>query len=70
MAERKVRVCHGVECPNCGCDGFDDWWHNPTTKQDGMLVTARLRCHGCGRFFKVSRYPDGEHVNEMGGANG
>ncbi len=66
MSERKVRVCRGVECPHCAEDGFDDWWHDKTCRQEGALTIARLRCHGCGRFFKTSAYPDGEHINEMG----
>jgi hypothetical protein len=68
-SELKIAIAHGPECPNCGEDGFDDWWHDKTTKTGHRPVSleARLRCHGCGRFFHVTQYGDGETHSRSGG---
>lgn len=52
----------GPQCPNCGEDGFDDWWHAKSMKHGSGIVSIRgsLKCHGCGRFFSVTNYHDGE----------
>ena len=59
---------HGPECPRCHCDGFDDWWHDKTCKAGVLLVaiTARLKCHGCGIFFAVTHYTNGETHSSIG----
>lgn len=60
--ELTVRICRGPECPACGEDGFDDWHHDPTCRGGGGVVVslyARLKCHGCGKFFSVTHYVDG-----------
>ncbi len=51
---------HGPKCPNCGCDGFDDWWHEKTIRRGFYPVDLEgsLRCHGCGRFFSVRLFHD------------
>ena len=75
MTDLKIAIAQDPECPNCHESGFDDWWHDPSFR----LVTgisagipavgiATLRCHGCGRFFKVTRYRDGETHSTMRGA--
>jgi len=54
----------GPVCPCCGEDGFDDWWHEKTIKPSmAPLVVSlegSLKCHGCGKFFRVEKYVDGE----------
>lgn len=62
----------GPECPSCGEWGFDDWWHDPFIKPAvGSLIVrlkGRLRCHGCGKFFNITQYTDGETHCTMGRA--
>lgn len=63
-----IRIAPGPECPKCLEDGFDDWWHGRTIRSgDGLVVLLKgsLRCHGCGRFFSVTRYVDGETHSTM-----
>lgn len=55
----KVRIAPGPCCPNCGLDTFDDWHLTPGLTGIGGTISGRLRCHGCGRFFRIDRYPDG-----------
>lgn len=58
----RIAIAEGPECPHCREGGFDDWWHDPRVRSgDGLIVSARgvLQCHGCGRFFSVTRYVDG-----------
>jgi len=67
MADAKIATSnYGPKCPNCGTDGFDDWWHDPTTKSFGGVLKARLKCHGCGKFFSTTRYSDGVTHSVMG----
>jgi hypothetical protein len=58
----RIAIALGPECPHCGCDGFDDWWHARTVKSGCGIVSLRgsLRCHACGKFFAVTHYTDGE----------
>lgn len=58
----------GPVCPSCRCDGFDDWHHEPGLKFQGGIVglTGRIKCHDCGKFFKVTAYLDGETHSTMG----
>lgn len=60
--ELKIAIAQGPKCPCCGETGFDDWWHDPTLKTGFGIVaiTGRLKCHGCGTFFSVEHYHDGE----------
>lgn len=70
MSERKIAIAQGPKCPNCAEDRFDDWWNDPSTKSgDSLAVSLRacLRCHGCGRFFSVTQYADGETHSCSGG---
>lgn len=63
MSERDLKIAidrYGPKCPHCQEDGFDDWWHARTIRQRGSLLTGSLKCHGCGKFFSVSQYSDGE----------
>lgn len=58
----KIAIAKGPECPNCGWDGFDDWWHDKSCRSDGGPVVdlyANLEC-ACGAKFEVTRYRDGE----------
>lgn len=62
MADLRIAIAHGPECPACHVDGFDDWWHDKTVRSAHSLVvamTGSLRCHGCGKFFAVTAYHDG-----------
>lgn len=59
----KIAIGNGPVCPECGCDGFDDWWHDKSCRSGGSLVVdiyADLTCHGCGAKFEVTRYHGGE----------
>jgi hypothetical protein len=59
----KIAIAVGPECPSCGEDRFDDWWHDKSVRSPGGFVvslTGALRCHGCGKFFAVTMYQDGE----------
>jgi hypothetical protein len=70
MSETKIAVTNGApECPNCGCEGFDDWRNSPGLKRGiGIVaITGSLQCHQCGRFFHVDHYHDGETHATMGG---
>ena len=58
--ELTIRIAPGPCCPRCGEDGFDDWHHEPSLRAVGITTAGRLKCHGCGRFFSVRRYLDGE----------
>lgn len=61
--ELRLAISRGPKCPRCGEDGFDDWWHDRSCRSGhGPVVelTARLQCHGCGIFFTVTHYRDGE----------
>lgn len=56
----KIVIAHGPVCPHCGEDGFDDWHHEPSLKVVGISLSGRLKCHGCGKFFSVEQYGDGQ----------
>lgn len=58
MSEPKIAISDGPKCPCCGCDTFDDWWHDPTTRYAGFAIKARLKCHSCAKFISVTQYPD------------
>ncbi|WP_341893797.1 hypothetical protein [Ferrovibrio terrae] len=70
MGEYKIAISQGApECPNCGCDGFDDWHNSPGLKT-GFLpvsITGAIKCHQCGKFFHVDHYSDGATHSSMGG---
>lgn len=55
-----IAIARGPECPHCRTDGFDDWHLEPSLKMVGTVLTGRLRCHGCGKFFSMTHYHDGE----------
>lgn len=63
--ELLVRVSDGPCCPNCGCDTFDDWHLERGLKNVGGVITGRLRCHNCSRYFSIRRYSDGEVTSSM-----
>ncbi len=54
-----IKTASGPECPKCGNAGFDDWNHEPTLKTFSGIISGRLKCHGCGRFFSITHYTDG-----------
>lgn len=56
----KIAIGPGPQCPHCREDGFDDWHHEPSLKVVGIVLQGRLKCHGCGKFFRVEQYGDGE----------
>lgn len=58
----KLKIGPGPECPHCGCSEFDDWFHEKTLRSGVLLVklAGRLKCHGCGKFFHVTQYFDGQ----------
>jgi hypothetical protein len=62
--ELLIAIRHDPECPACGTWGFDDWHHDPGIKAGvpmGIVaLKGRLKCHGCGRFFSITKYTDGE----------
>lgn len=60
-----LEIDSGPKCPKCGLDTFDDWHHEKGLKQLGSALTGRLKCHGCGRFFHIHRYSDGEVHSSM-----
>lgn len=62
----KIAISDSPKCPHCGCDGFDDWWHDKTTRYVGDILTARVKCHGCGKFFSTKQYPDGVNHSSAG----
>lgn len=62
VSELKIRTGDGPICPKCDNDAFDDWWvGNKTLKRGGPVIelTGSIKCHGCGRFFKITKYQDG-----------
>jgi hypothetical protein len=62
MSEFKIAIGRGPTCPNCGWDGFDDWWLDKSCRSGhGPVVDiyANLECE-CGSKFEVTRYHDGE----------
>lgn len=68
MVDLKIAIGPGPECPSCHEWGFDDWWHDRSIKAPSgpvIALTGSLRCHGCGRFFKVTRYHDGQTHSTM-----
>jgi hypothetical protein len=56
----KLAIARGPCCPFCRWDGFDDWHLERTLRPVGLVLAGRLRCHACGKFFHIDRYPDGE----------
>lgn len=65
--ELKIAISkYGPKCPHCAGEGFDDWWHERGLKAgDGIVrIEGRLKCHGCGKFFRVRQYHDGECHSE------
>lgn len=60
-----IEISSGPKCPSCQCDTFDDWHHERSIKQVGLAIAGRLKCHGCGRFFGIHRYSDGEVHSTM-----
>lgn len=65
--EFAIAISGGPKCPACGCQGFDDWWHDPTCRGGIGIVRihATLKCHGCGKFFAITQYDDGEVHSTM-----
>ena len=62
MSELRIAIANGPKCPACGCDGFDDWWHDKSCR-DGfgiVQIYADLTCHDCGAQFEVEKYYGGE----------
>lgn len=57
----KIAIGAGPICPECNADGFDDWWHDPSTRAGVGIVSiqAELSCD-CGEKFAVTKYTDGE----------
>ena len=64
--DAKIAIKAEPTCPCCGTDGFDDWWHDPSTHYEGHAIKARLKCHGCGKFFSTTQYPDGVNHSSVG----
>lgn len=61
--ELQITIANGPKCPACGCDSFDDWWHDKSCRSGHSLLVdiyADLKCHGCGSKFEVTRYHGGE----------
>ena len=56
----RLAIARGPECPACHERGFDDWWHEPGLRSYGGVIAGKLKCHGCGKFFSVRHYGDGE----------
>lgn len=68
MSDLQISIARGPQCPACGCDGFDDWWHDKSCRAAGGPVVdlyADLKCHECGSGFEVTRYHDGETHSVM-----
>lgn len=68
MADFKIKIANGPQCPSCNEDGFDDWWRDPSIRSPGgpiVALTGSLRCHGCGKFFKITCYADWETHSTM-----
>ncbi len=70
LTNYEVRVARGPICPHCDLDTFDDWWNDPSMKPGVGLVhfQGRIKCHGCGKFFRVEKHRDGVVVSEKGRA--
>jgi len=63
MSELVLAIANGPQCPNCGNDEFDDWWHDKSCRSGGGVVVdiyAKLKCDECGSVFEVARYVGGE----------
>ena len=60
MTELLLKITKGPCCPVCGEDGFDDWHLSPGIRSYHGIIRGALRCHGCGKFFSITHYPDGE----------
>ena len=64
MDRKNGRYCSVLSAFAESEDGFDDWWHEKTIKPSmAPLVVSlegSLKCHGCGKFFRVEKYVDGE----------
>lgn len=63
MSELIIAIAKGPECPACGNDGFDDWWHDKSCRSAHSPIVdlyAELKCEECGTAFDVARYHDGE----------
>lgn len=60
--ELKLAIACGPKCPHCDLDTFDDWHHERTLRPGFLLVaiTGSIKCHGCGRFFHIDHYADGQ----------
>lgn len=69
MSELQIAIARNPECPSCHLDTFDDWWLDRTMKHGTYPVSikGRLKCHGCGKFFSITKYSDGEVHSCMGG---
>lgn len=65
--ELAIAIQAGPECPACGEDGFDDWHLDRGIKTGsyGVSLCGSLKCHGCGKFFSVTHYADGETHSTM-----
>lgn len=55
-----LAIARGPQCPTCHETGFDDWHHERTLRSYAGVIAGRLKCHGCGRFFSIRHYSDGE----------
>ncbi len=63
LGELHLRIGRTPICPRCEEWNFDDWHLDKSCKSAGGPVVdiyARLKCHGCGIFFSVTQYCDGE----------
>jgi hypothetical protein len=56
----KLEIDYGPKCPHCQMTGFDDWWHDKGIRAQLGLLTGSLKCHGCGKFFAVKHWQDGQ----------
>lgn len=63
-AKLLIAIARDPECPNCHTWGFDDWHRHPSMKPGipfGIVsIKGSLKCHGCGKFFSITKYTDGE----------
>lgn len=60
--ELKVAIGSGPICPHCREWRFDDW-HLERGLKPGMgavRIQGAIKCHGCGKFFRLEQYHDGE----------
>lgn len=66
MSMLAIRIDDGPHCPACDCNTFDDWWvGNKTLKSMGGVTQGSIKCHSCGRFFRIEKYSDGEVHSTM-----